>query len=113
MKYLFKTSLTMKDYNNKKWWIDSGTVTEKTIEADSVDAALGQFRTIIWNEHYISISDNAIKNKKPMYIDTRGIVKQIGYVVTGKTEFQSDSDQWVSNYIDLWIGILTVVETEF
>lgn len=64
-------------------------------------------------EHYISISDNAIKNKKPMYIDTRGIVKQIGYVVTGKTEFQSDSDQWVSNYIDLWIEILTVVETEF
>lgn len=27
--YLFETSATMKEYNNKNWWIDSGIIRNK------------------------------------------------------------------------------------
>ena len=46
-KYIFKTNVTMKDYNNKKWWIDDR------------------------------------------------------------------SGKWTAQYIDLWVDILTVIDTEF
>ena len=52
-------------------------------------------------------------NRQPMYIDTENGAKQTGYVITGKTDFQTDSGRWVSNYINLWVNILTVVDTEF
>lgn len=109
MTYIFETVVTMKEYNNKKWWIDSDIVTRKTIEADTIDAAIEQFRKLVKKEHYIFISDNAIKNKSPMYIDK----KQTGFVITGKSDFQTESGRWVSNYIDLWVCILTVVDTKF
>lgn len=48
-----------------------------------------------------------------MYIDTESGEKQIGFVITGKTDFQTDSGRWVSHYIDLWVEVLTVVDTEF
>lgn len=38
---------------------------------------------------------------------------QVGYVITGKTEFQKDSGEWVTQYIDLWVEIITTVETIF
>lgn len=112
--YLFKTTATMKEYNNKKWWIDGDIITEKRISADSVAAALLEYRERVDEQHYMSISDNAIKNKSPMFIDTMdGEALQVGYVITGKTEFQKDSGEWSTQYIDLWITILTVVNTDF
>ena len=36
MNYIFKTTATMKEYNNKKWYIDSGIVSDMRIDADSV-----------------------------------------------------------------------------
>lgn len=42
-----------------------------------------------------------------------GETKQVGYVITGKTEFQDDFYRWSAQYIDLWITILTVTDTEF
>lgn len=114
MTYIFKTTATMKEYNNKKWWIDSGIVREIEVEADSIREALEEYRQTVINKYYIDISRNAIKNKNEMYIDTADGVKQIGYVITGKTEFdKGDYSGWSTQYIDLWVEIITVVETDF
>lgn len=32
--YIFRTTTTMKPYNSKNWWIDSGIITEKYISAE-------------------------------------------------------------------------------
>lgn len=41
-------------------------------------------------------------------------VKQVGYVITGKAEFdKGDYSGWSTQYIDLWVTILTVVDTVF
>lgn len=68
--YIFRTTATMKPYNNKKWWINSGIVTEKRIEAETVTDALEQWRELVQDRHYITISDSAIKNKSEMYTNT-------------------------------------------
>ena len=103
--YIFRTHATMKPYNSRYWWIDSGIITEKRISADNVAAALEQYR---------DISRNAIRNKSAMYQDrANGEPQQIGYVITGKSEFQRDSGAWVTQYIDLWVEILTVCKTNF
>lgn len=113
-KYIFKTTAIMKPYNNKNWWIDSGIVPEKQITAETVKDALQLYRERVDEQHYISISDSALKHKSPMYIDTAtGDAVQVGYVITGKTEFQRDNGEWVTQFIDLWVEILTVTETKF
>lgn len=113
MKYIFETIATTKEYDKGKWWIDPDIISSKTIKADTVVAALERFQALVEEEHYVSISDNAIKNKSPMYIPTESGEKQTGFVITGKTNFQADSGRWVSHYIDLWVDVLTVVDTEF
>ena len=113
-KYLFKTTTTMKEYNNKKWWIDSNIIRDKYINAENIDEALKKYKNLVGENEYISISNNAIKNKNPMYVDTMDGEKQIGYVITGKTEFEDrDNYKWSTQYIDLWIEILTIEDTEF
>lgn len=115
MNYIFKTTATMKEYNNKKWYIDGGIVSDMRINADSVENALEIYRERVKEKHYISISKNAIKNKSEMFADLLdGSVKQVGYVITGKTEFdRGDYSGYSTQYIDLWITILTVVDTVF
>lgn len=44
MNYIFKTTATMKEYNNKKWYIDGGIVSDMRINADSVENALEIYR---------------------------------------------------------------------
>lgn len=70
MLYQFKTAATMKPYNNKKWWIDSGIIREVTTEAATMGEALKKYQEAVKEQYYIDISDNAIKNKCPMYRDT-------------------------------------------
>lgn len=115
MNYIFKTTATMKEYNNKKWYIDGGIVSDMRINADSVENALEIYRERVKEKHYISISKNAIKNKSEMFADlSDGSVKQVGYVITGKTEFdRGDYSGYSTQYIDLWITVLTVVDTVF
>lgn len=115
MYYIFKTKTTMKEYNNKKWHIDSGIVSDMRINADSVENALKIYRAQVKEKHYISISQNALKSKSAMFVDMPdGSAKQVGYVITGKTEFaKGDYTGWSTQYIDLWVTILTVVETVF
>ena len=71
MNYIFKTTATMKEYNNKKWYIDGGIVSDMRINADSVENALEIYRERVEEKHYITISKNAIKNKSEMFVDTR------------------------------------------
>lgn len=114
MDYIFKTRTTMKEYNNENWWIASDIISEKRITADSMEKALGIYRARVIDEHYIDISRNAIKNKAEMFADTPDGIKQVGYVITGKTEFDKGNHSGCSTqYIDLWVTILTVVNTEF
>lgn len=115
MNYIFKTTATMKEYNNKKWYIDGDIVSDMRINADSVENALEIYRERVEEMHYISISKNAIKNKSEMFVDlSDGSVKQVGYVITGKTEFdRGDYSGYSTQYIDLWVTILTVVDTVF
>lgn len=70
MNYIFKTTATMKEYNNKKWWIDGDIIPDMRINADSVENALEIYRERVEEKHYISISRNAIKNKSEMFVDT-------------------------------------------
>ena len=115
MNYIFKTTATMKEYNNKKWYIDGGIVSDMRINADSVENALEIYRERVEEKHCIIISKNAIKNKSEMFADLLdGSVKQVGYVITGKTEFdRGDYSGYSTQYIDLWVTILTVVDTVF
>lgn len=112
--FIFKTTTTMKPHNCKKWRIDSDIITEKRISAETIAAALDEYRAQVEDRHYIAISNNAMKTKEPMYIDTpTGESKQCGYVITGKIEFQDDFGNWTSQYIDLWVSVLTVIDTDF
>ena len=113
MTYIFKTTTTMKPYNNKNWWIDSNIISEKRIEADSVKEALSLYRSEVEENYYITITNHAIKNKSPMYIDTENGVKQVGYVITGRADFQKNDYKWITQYIELWVTILTVTDTNF
>lgn len=69
MNYIFKTTATMKEYNNKKWYIDGGIVSDMRINADSVENALEIYREQVKEKHCITISKNAIKNKSEMFVD--------------------------------------------
>lgn len=69
MNYIFKTTATMKEYNNKKWYIDGGIVSDMRIDADSVENALEIYQERVEEKHCINISKNAIKNKSEMFVD--------------------------------------------
>ena len=112
--YLFKTTATMKEYNRRKWWIDADIIRNTTIRAETVNAALEVYREMALDRYGITISESALKHKSPMYIDTGIGSKQVGYVITGKTDFdRGDYSGYSSQFIDLWITIQTIVETVF
>ena len=112
--YIFKTTTTMKEYNNKKWWIDPKIVPEIRITAENLKEALHKYKELVYEKSCIKISDNALKMKNQMYVDTVEGAKQVGYVITGKTEFEDrDNYRWSTQYIDLWVNILTVIDTIF
>lgn len=112
--YIFKTKTTMKPYNNEKWWIDSDLIREIRIQAENLRDALMEYQEYVSEAAGVEISNNALKTKEPMYVDTQDGVKQIGYVITGKTYFENiDNYKWSKQYIDLWVTILTVVDTDF
>lgn len=114
MKFIFKTSATMKDYNRDKWYIDDGIIREKIIAADSTAEALDKYVKSVESEDYTTITKNAIKNKAAMYIDNEsGDAEQCGYVITASQYFQDDDGKMSKQYIDLWVSILTVAPTKF
>ena len=112
--YIFKTTTTMKPYNNEKWWIVPDSVRDMSIQAENIEDALMKYKNRVYESTCIDISNNALKTKEPMYVDTPNGAKQVGYVITGKTSFEyRDNYRWSEQYIDLWVTILTVVDTDF
>lgn len=106
MLYRFETTATMKEYNSAKWYIDSGIVRPVEVEADDLKTALKEWRQTVIDRYYIEISNNAIRNKSPMYIDTADGQKQVGFIITGKTEFEKGNyGGWSTQYIDLWVSV--------
>ena len=113
MQFYFRTRVTMKPYNKDKWWITSNILPDTRITADSLPDALEGFRE--YAEHSaITISKNGIRNRQPMFRDSKdGSSQQVGYVITGKTSFQKDDGSLIDQYIDLWVEVLTIVKTIF
>ena len=105
MRYTFDTTTTMESYNNKKWWISDDIIRRKTIEAKNLSEALKKYQDEVTNKDYITISDTALKRKNPMFVDTVEGTKQVGYVITGSTDFDNDGRGWVKQYIELWVTI--------
>lgn len=103
--YLFKTNTTMKEYNRKNYWVDRDYIgKEYTIKANNVEEALQLYAKEVNGDYYDIISDSALKNKQPMYIDTKEGTKQIGYVITGNILIDNGY-RYIKQYVDLWIEI--------
>lgn len=112
--YEFITVCTMKEYNQKRYWIDHAYIRPISVNAENLKSAITKYREMIQEKYYTIISDNAIKNKSPMFIDTKtGETKQTGYVITALTEFQKETGEWVKQYIELWVSIKTIIDTDF
>jgi hypothetical protein len=112
--YRFVTSCTIKKYNSRKWWIDSGIVRPMEIEADTYKEAFTIWADSVMEEYGIGISNSAIRNKEPMYRDGVNGSYQCGYVVTGSMEFDRDDySGYCKQYIDLWVEIKTVQNIDF
>ncbi len=113
--YHITTQTTMKEYNCKNWWIMPDVIKGLYIEAETVNKALTEYAETVRGKYGIDVSKTALRNKNPMYIDTAdGTAKQIGYVITGSTDFdKGDYTGWVKQYVDLWVKIETVTETIF
>lgn len=113
-KYLFNPFVTMKEYNRKNWWIDRDIIPHMYIMAENVKDALRIFKE---KTDTIDISENAIKNPEPMFMeDNDGNVVQTGYVITGKSDcFRDDkNNKWSTQYVDIWLEIQIVnVPEEF
>lgn len=114
MKYIFKTTATMKEYNNRKWWIDSSIIKEIRVSVDNLKEAVEKYAESVNADGLVSISKNAIRTKTGMFVDTKsGEAVQVGYVITGKADFECGHYQWVQQYVDLWVEILTVSIPDF
>ena len=111
--YMFETSTTMKEYNAKKWWIDTGIIRPTIISAENLKEAMRLYVEYA-EKSCIDISENAIRTKTGMYVDTKnGSAKQVGYVITGKTEMQRENGSWSTQYVDLWVRISEVNDVDF
>lgn len=112
--YRFVTSCAMKEYNRKKWWIDAGMVRPMEIDAETYRNAFETWADRVKNEYGVSISNNAIRNKEPMYRDGPGGSYQCGFVVTGLSEFdRGDYSGYSKQYIELWVEIKNVSRIDF
>ena len=104
--YRFETTATMKEYNRRKYWIDAGIVRPVKVQAENVKAALQLYRERVESRDYIQISDRAIKNPAPMFIDQKdGDPLQVGYVITAATDIYRDDGTSTKQYIDLWVDV--------
>lgn len=114
MRYIFRTQATMKAYNRKNWWIDRDIVREFHVDAENLREALKAYQGHA-EDCCVTVSDNALRTKSEMYVDAPdGSVKQVGYVLTGKTDFEKENRSgWSTQYIDLWVTIFTVIDTDF
>jgi len=113
--YTLDTITTMKEYNNNKYWINSDIIQPFIVESENLKTALESYRKHTEETAYITISNNAMKNKTAMYNDlVDGSTIQTGCVITGKTEiYDDDRRTWTTQYIDLWVKITEVNYPDF
>lgn len=103
----------MKEYNRAKWWIASDIIGDITISADYIETALKEYQNIVKNKYYIQISDNALKTRNNMYIDTETGTRQTGFVITAKSDFEDrDNYRYTQQYINLWVHI-SIIQNPF
>ena len=113
-KYLFKTSLGMKYYNCKKWWVDKKFVCDEIIEGESTRNALDKYVAMLDEKYGVNVSKTALKNKEKMYRDLKsGETVQVGYVLTGSMDFNWDNIKWVKQYIEIWVEIFEIERAKF
>ena len=104
--YVFETVATMKEYNYKKYWIDSGIVKRIAFTGENLKEALEKYIDRVNEARIVTISKNAMKNKSPMYIDVDGEAVQKGYVITAKTYIEDRSENISCyQYCELWVEI--------
>jgi hypothetical protein len=105
----------MKEYNNRRWWIDPDIIRPFSVAAEDVKTALNLWRERVEDRTGVQVSKNAMKNKSPMYIDQAdGNTVQVGFVITGKSEFEDrDAYKYSNQYIDIWVTIQVVSYPEF
>ena len=112
--YMFRTTVTMKEYNRRQWYIDPDIIRTKYITADNLREALQAYADSARADDYITISANALHHPAPMYVDTKeGTPRQVGYVITASTEMQRDDGTWSNQYIDLWISVDIITPADF
>ncbi len=106
--YLFNTKVTLnrKEDIRRGWYIDENYVRPISVNNDKgVKDALKEYVKIVQEKYDINISESALKNKEPMYVDINGRPKQVGYIIVGSTEMTDEKDVYRKKYISLWIQI--------
>lgn len=111
-KYLITAKVYMKDYYGGEFWIDENIIGSVRLEAGSTTEAFALFLDKTQEIGIIDISKNALKNKRPVYIDIMGNV-QIGWCVTGSVLFENEYSRAKKKYVDLWAEIEQVSIPEF
>ena len=112
--YTINTYVTMKEYNAVKWWIDGKIIPPLHIQAETLKEAIEKYQDIVVNNYYITITKTALKNKKPVYIDTINGPLQTGFCITGSTDFEKPNyTGWSKQYIDLWLDIMETKHPDF
>lgn len=112
MRFQFDTSTTVKYQDKGKWWVNSDLIETITLHADTLEQALERYKLTVNDIGIVTISDNAMRNRNPMYIDDKNGSRQVGYVLTGKTTFYGDSGG-VDKYIDLWVRVCILTDPKF
>lgn len=110
--YLITAKAYMKDYCKGDFWIDENIIGSVRLEAGSVKEAFEIFIGKTRELGIIDISKNALKNKRPVYIDIMGNV-QIGWCVTASTLFENGYSTAKRKYINLWVEIEEISIPEF
>ena len=89
---------------NKRFWVDLDFRID--IVEESENALIEELKRYAYEEKYITITKNAIKNKSAMYIDKQGESKQIGYVINASTEiFDDEKYKYIKVPLELWVEI--------
>lgn len=111
--YIFETTTAMKPYNCKKYWIADDIVPIYKSSSEGIQDALRDF-AVFASDYGITISRNALKHPHKMYHDTpAGDPEVCGVVLTASTEFDTDYVGYTKQFIDLWINIDTVIDTDY
>lgn len=111
--YVFKPTVTMKDYNAENYWIDRDILGSFEIDAESLTDAIRQFCENTREDEAVTISKNAEKKPSIMYYDDRdGNSIPCGFVFTGKTMFQDEYGHWTDQYVDVWTDIRAYIKQD-